>query len=144
MTDNAFINPIAQAKTAEGATATRQLALALRDGLVDGWAIGRNETLADLVGARTSGLDLYYVLLYITFWGRYRDRTGEAPPSNLAHANALNISHRTLLRHKDRFHEAFPELEDPGVLYDLVRTKVEDTGDDPAEVVAFKLGGASL
>jgi hypothetical protein len=144
MTDNGFIHTTAQAKTAREAPASRQLALAFRDGLVDGWAIGRDETLADLVGSRTSGLGLFYVLLYITFWGRYRDRTGEAPPSNLALSTAMRVPNKTVDRYRRRFVEAFPELEDPGVLYDLVRPKVDDIAEDSPDVVAFKLGGALL
>jgi hypothetical protein len=123
---------------------SRQLVLGFRDGLADGWAVGGNETLGDLVESRTSGLGLFYVLLYIGLWGRYRDLVGQAPPSNLAHAKVLKMPHRTLFRYRQKFHDAFPELDDPGVLYDLVRPKVEDIEDHSPEVTALRLGGAAL
>lgn len=119
-----------------------QLRLGLREGLTDGWTFGNDETLADLVGSRTKGLGLFYVLVYIALWGRYRDLTGEAPPSNLAHATAMKMPHRTLARYRDRFHKAFPELDDPGPLYDLVRDQID--ADASLEVVALKMGGLRL
>lgn len=135
-------------KDGEGAPATAgaQLRLGLREGIADGWAFGSNATLAELVGSRTSGLGLFYVLLYIALWGRYLDTFGEPPPSNNQLAKSMKMAAKTIDRYRHRFDEAFPELDDPGVLYDAVRFKLEgDTvaGDSP-DVAAFKLGGATL
>jgi hypothetical protein len=125
---------------------SRQLRLGLREGISDGWAVGSNATLADLVGARTSGLGLFYVLMYVGLWGRYLDEHGEPPPSNRQLARAFKLAPRTVDRYRDRFDDAFPELDDPAQLYDAVRFKLAHdtvTGESP-EVWAFKLGGAEL
>jgi hypothetical protein len=117
--------------------------LGLVEGLKGGWATGSNETLADLVAERTDGLGVFYVLLYITLWGQYRDISGEAPPSNRQLAFAFKAKPRTIDRYRDRFDAAFPELADPGPLYDLARSKVDTLAARP-DVAAFKLGGAVL
>lgn len=120
----------------------RQLRLGLRDGLADGWAIANDETLADLVRTRASGLQMFHVLVYIAMWGRYRDSTGVPPPSNRQLAAALKANPRTVDRYRQRFEDAFPELEDPGPLYDAARGAVG--ADDDPELAAVKLGGATL
>jgi hypothetical protein len=120
---------------------SRQLRLGLREGISDGWAVGSNATLADLVGSRTSGLGLFYVLMYVGLWGRYLEAHGEPPPSNRQLALAFKLAPRTVDRYRDRFDDAFPELDDPAKLLEAVHLEV--TGDSP-EVWAFKLGGAEL
>jgi hypothetical protein len=126
------------------APAGAQLRLGLREGIVDGWTFGKNETLADLVASRTTGVGLFYVLLYVAIWGRYVELVGEPPRSNLALSTTMKMPNKTVDRYRRRFVKAFPELEDPAPLYDLVRDHVEDISKDAAEVTAFKLGGYPL
>lgn len=133
-------HPAAAARSEAG----QQLRLGLREGIRDGWAVGGNGTLVDLVAERTSGLGVYYVLLYIAIWGRYTDLAGEPPPSNLALSTAMKMPNKTLDRYRIRFAEAFPELEDPSELYAAVREKLEVSGVESVEVMSMKLAGCVL
>lgn len=118
-----------------------QLRLGLREALTDGWAV-TNSTIADLVHERTSGIGLFYVLLYCALWGRYREMNGEPPPSNRQLALMFDMKPRTVDRYRDRFDAAFPELDSPEALWLAAQGQV-DSDADP-EVVAFILGSVRL
>jgi len=115
--------------------------LGLPDGIRDGWAIG-NSSLAELVHERSDGpTGMLHVLIYIALWGKFFDLTGREPASGRELATAMQMPNKTLARYRLRFISAFPELESPRPLWEAFASEVE--ADDPPDVIAFKLGGAS-
>lgn len=123
------------------ASAGRQLRLGLAEGIRDGWAIGTNDTLADLVATRSRGLAMYYVLLYVAMFAKFTDLVGRPPASDRELGRVLKASHVTLSRYRARFEEAFPELDTPAPL--LASLPDVEIGSD-VEAAAYRLGGARL
>lgn len=116
--------------------------LGLADGIRDGWAIGHS-SLAELVYERVDGpTGMLHVLVYVALWGKFYDLTGREPTSGRELAAAMHIPNKTLARYRLRFVSAFPELESPVELWKAFGADIE--ADDPPDVVAFKLGGATL
>jgi len=119
----------------------QQMRLGLSDGVRDGWAVA-NSSLADLVHERVDGpTGMLHVLIYVALWGKFFDLTGREPSSGRELAAAMQMPNKTLSRYRLRFISAFPELESPAPLWEVFGQDIAE--DDPPDVVAFKLGGAS-
>lgn len=101
-----------------------------------------SQTLGDLVHERVEGtIDLYLVLSYVALWGSFSEMTGRPPSSNRELALTWNRKPRTVDRWRDRFENAFPELESPAPLWATAREQVRSK--DP-DVITHQLGAVDL
>jgi hypothetical protein len=85
---------------------------------------------------------MFYVLLYIVLWGRFVEVVGRPPVGDREHGRVIKLNHVSVMRYRLRFLEAFPELDNPAPLYELVRDRLGS--DDDATVSAFRIGGVVL
>lgn len=87
-----------------------------------------NATLLELVYARTGSLRrTVQVAGFILAWGIARRELGRAPKMD-EYAAYWKTTRRTAFREQARFREAFPELDNPGPICDVLeRARAEET-----------------
>jgi hypothetical protein len=107
-----------------------------------GWAVGGSETLTEVLMDRGVSLPkAMTVCRWIALWGVYREATGLEPESVDAVCALTKVNRRTAFRWQAGFREAFPEMQSPAVLWELVKADLR--GDD-VEKVAVQVAAAHI
>lgn len=107
-----------------------------------GWAVGGSDSLTDVLMER--GLSLpkaMSVCRWVALWGIVREGTGKEPGSVDEVVALTKVSRRSAFRWQAAFRDAFPELQSPAVLWEMVRA---DTKGRDVDSVAVQIGAARL
>lgn len=107
-----------------------------------GWAVGGSDTLVEMLMER--GLSLpkaMTVCRWVALWGVVREGTGREPSSVDEVVALTKVPRRTAFRWQAAFRDAFPEMQSPAVLWEVVKA---DTKGRDVDSIAVQVGAARL
>lgn len=81
------------------------------------------------------------VLNYIAAWGVFYEIKGEGPATDRDFEDVLSIPFGTASRWKRAFWETFPELEDPSLMWEQVKSEIRSRS---VEAVTLQVGAARI
>jgi hypothetical protein len=81
------------------------------------------------------------VLNYVAAWGLFFEIEGEGPTTDRRLDEVVNVPYATGSRWKRAFRQTFPELEDPGPLWEQVKAGVQS---ESVDVAMLQVGASTV